>query len=68
MTRKRYFKCSKDYFKFLNAKKRIINIISVQIKKKSIRVDYENKSPEEIEAEQIELQFDEDKRRKVVMI
>ena len=68
MTRKRYFKCSKGYFKFLNTKKRIINIISVQIKKKSIRVDYENKSPEEIEAEQIELQFDEDKRRKVVMI
>lgn len=68
MTKKRYFKSYKDYFRFINTKKRIINVISVQIKKKSIRVDYENKSPEEIEAEQIELQFDEDKRRKVVMI
>lgn len=67
MTKKRYFKCSKDYFKFLNAKKRIINIISVQIKKKSIRVDFENKLPEEIEAEQIELEFENIKEGKVVM-
>ena len=67
MTKKRYFKCSKDYFEFLNNKKKFINVISVSIKKRSIRVDFENKSPEELEIEQIELQFDEEKRRKVVM-
>lgn len=58
MIKKRYFKNSKDYFKFLDNKNKFINVISVSIKKKSIRVDYENKSPEEIDAEEIELNFE----------
>lgn len=49
MTKTRYFKDSKGYFKFIKNKSKLINIIMVKPLKNTIRVDYINKIPEERE-------------------
>lgn len=46
MTKKRYFKDSKDYFKFINKNKNLIDVILVKPLGKSIKVTYEKKKTE----------------------
>lgn len=65
MIKKRYFKDNKSYFNFLHKNKRIFKIINVKPLKNSIRIDYVKKEAEDIEPEQIELDFIENEPTKI---
>lgn len=53
MTKRRYFKDSKSYFKFIEKNKKFIDVLFVKPLGKSIKVVFEKKK--EIEPDQIEL-------------
>jgi len=60
---RKYFKDNLKYFNYINKHKKKINVIEVKPIRNSIRLIYEKKSPEDIEAEQLELDVGD---RKVV--
>ncbi len=55
---RKYFKDNQKYFNYINKHMREIDIIEVKPIKKSIRMTYRKKSPEEIEREVQQLELD----------
>ena len=58
---RKYFKNNLKYFNYINKNKNKINVIEVKPIKNSIRLVYQKKTPDEIEAEQLELKINDKK-------